>query len=128
MSGTDKTRLDNATASPTASTLVIRDSNGRAQIAAPTSDSDIATKKYVDDTAASGAADADETTKGITMLSVAPVSDPVAVGDNDPRVSPFVASGASHTAGLVPDPGATPGSSKFLREDATWATPPTGTL
>lgn len=128
MSGTDKTRLDNATASPTAGALVVRDANGRAQIAAPTGDSDIATKKYVDDTAASGAADADETTKGITMLSVAPVSDPVAVGDNDPRVAPFVASGASHTAGLVPDPGATPGSSKFLREDATWATPPTGTL
>jgi hypothetical protein len=33
------------------------------------------------------------------------------------------ASGASHSVGIVPDPGATAGSSKFLREDATWATP-----
>jgi hypothetical protein len=34
----------------------------------------------------------------------------------------FVASGASHAAGLVPDPGAVAGTSKFLREDATWVT------
>ena len=32
--------------------------------------------------------------------------------------------GAIHGRGLVPDPGATPGTSKFLREDATWATVP----
>lgn len=36
-------------------------------------------------------------------------------------VSTFVASGASHAAGLVPDPGASAGTAKFLREDATWA-------
>jgi hypothetical protein len=34
----------------------------------------------------------------------------------------FVASGASHAQGLVPDPGATAGTARFLREDATWAT------
>jgi len=34
----------------------------------------------------------------------------------------FVASGASHATGLVPDPGAVAGSTKFLREDATWQT------
>jgi hypothetical protein len=34
----------------------------------------------------------------------------------------FVASGASHAAGLVPDPGATAGTTKYLREDATWQT------
>jgi hypothetical protein len=50
----------------------------------------------------------------------------------------FVASGASHAQGLVPDPGATAGTTRFLREDATWQvagggsgvyvsdTPPTG--
>ena len=32
----------------------------------------------------------------------------------------FVGSGASHKKGLVPTPGATPGTTKFLREDASW--------
>ena len=35
--------------------------------------------------------------------------------------SNFGASGANHSTGLVPDPGSTPGSGKFLREDATFA-------
>lgn len=35
----------------------------------------------------------------------------------------FVASGASHASGGVPDPGSSAGSTKFLREDASWATP-----
>jgi hypothetical protein len=35
----------------------------------------------------------------------------------------MVASGGSHAVGLVPDPGASAGSTKFLREDATWAVP-----
>ena len=35
----------------------------------------------------------------------------------------FGASGANHAAGLVPDPGATAGTSKYLREDGTWAEP-----
>jgi hypothetical protein len=34
----------------------------------------------------------------------------------------FGASGASHAQGLVPDPGATAGTTRFLREDATWQT------
>lgn len=33
----------------------------------------------------------------------------------------MVASGGSHAGGLVPDPGATAGSAKYLREDGTWA-------
>lgn len=33
----------------------------------------------------------------------------------------FVASGASHKKGLVPAPGSTAGTTRFLREDATWA-------
>jgi hypothetical protein len=36
----------------------------------------------------------------------------------------FVASGSGHAAGAVPDPGATAGTTKFLREDATFAVPP----
>lgn len=35
----------------------------------------------------------------------------------------MVASGASHAGGAVPDPGSTAGSTKYLREDATWAVP-----
>jgi hypothetical protein len=35
----------------------------------------------------------------------------------------FVASGASHAAGHVPDPGASGGTTKYLREDATWDVP-----
>lgn len=35
----------------------------------------------------------------------------------------FGASGASHSVGAVPDPGGSAGTSRFLREDATWATP-----
>ncbi|WP_188130678.1 hypothetical protein [Paraburkholderia panacisoli] len=36
----------------------------------------------------------------------------------------FVASGASHAAGAVPDPGSTAGSARYLREDCTWQVPP----
>lgn len=39
------------------------------------------------------------------------------------NVKVMVASGASHAPGLAPDPGASSGTSKFLREDATWAVP-----
>jgi len=35
----------------------------------------------------------------------------------------FVASGASHAAGAVPDPGAIAGTTNFLREDGTWVNP-----
>lgn len=35
----------------------------------------------------------------------------------------MVASGSSHAGGLTPDPGATAGTARFLREDATWTTP-----
>jgi hypothetical protein len=35
----------------------------------------------------------------------------------------FVASGASHAKGAVPDPGASAGTTKFLREDASWQVP-----
>lgn len=36
------------------------------------------------------------------------------------------ASGGSHAAGIVPDPGSTAGTTRFLREDATWAAPSGG--
>lgn len=56
--------------------------------AAPTTDLQVATKKYVDDTTTAGAPDASDTVLGITKLSIAAVSptNPIAVGDNDTRV------------------------------------------
>lgn len=36
----------------------------------------------------------------------------------------FVASGASHAIGAVPDPGASAGATRYLREDSSWAVPP----
>lgn len=48
MTGADKTKLDNATATDTANTLVLRDSNGRFKAANPSADLDVANKSYVD--------------------------------------------------------------------------------
>ena len=41
--------------------------------------------------------------------------------------SNFVKSGSSAKAGLVPSPGTTAGTTKYLREDATWVVPPNTT-
>jgi hypothetical protein len=49
MSGADKQKLDDATATDIASTLVMRDTNKRAKFADPAENQDAATKKYVDD-------------------------------------------------------------------------------
>ena len=43
---------------------------------------------------------------------------------NAARLPLFGASGMNHSLGAVPDPGATAGTSRFLREDGSWATPP----
>lgn len=48
MTGADKTKLDNATASNTGSTLAFRDADGRLQVTAPLNDLDAANKAYVD--------------------------------------------------------------------------------
>lgn len=48
MSATDKATLNNASANATVSTLMKRDSYGRAKVSAPSSSSDIANKEYVD--------------------------------------------------------------------------------
>jgi hypothetical protein len=49
---------------------------------------DLADKEYVDSVAIAGGANASTTVKGISKLSVAPVSptDPIAAGTNDPRI------------------------------------------
>lgn len=43
---------------------------------------------------------------------------------NRSQLPVFVGSGASHAIGAVPDPGASAGTTKYLREDGTWVTPP----
>jgi hypothetical protein len=40
------------------------------------------------------------------------------------RIPVMVASGASHAPGAVPDPPASAGTTKYLREDGTWTVPP----
>jgi len=44
--------------------------------------------------------------------------------DTNTTYSNFVKSGASAAAGLVPKPSTTAGTTKYLREDGTWSTPP----
>jgi len=51
MPSADKAKLDNATSSVVANTLVLRDSNGRVKVSDPSDTSDIATKGYVDSVA-----------------------------------------------------------------------------
>ena len=71
---------------------------GNWDVPTPTSANKIANKGYVDGVAIAGGADASTTVKGISKLSVAPVSgtNPIAVGDNDTRVPT-----TSQTASLV---------------------------
>lgn len=47
-------------------------------------------------------------------------------GGGGSTYSVFGASGTGHSTGLVPDPGGTAGSSRFLCENSTWTTPPPG--
>jgi len=42
------------------------------------------------------------------------------------RLPVFGPSGTSHAAGVVPDPGATAGATRYLREDGTWVVPASG--
>jgi hypothetical protein len=45
---------------------------------------------------------------------------PLVISGTALTASVFAASGGSHATGVVPDPGATAGTSALLREDATW--------
>lgn len=59
-----------------------------------------------------------------SVASVGTVTGSNLSGTNTGDQAVFRASGPSHSAGIVPDPGASAGSLKFLREDATWSQPP----
>lgn len=67
----------------------------------------LATKAYVDGIAIAGSPDATTATKGISKMSVAPVSaaSPIAVGQNDPQfVNYFAETGAANAYVLTPSP------------------------
>ena len=63
-------------------------------------------------------------TVNATKLSGTMDASTVATGVLNPaRLPLFGPSGATHAAGAVPDPGATAGASRYLREDGTWSAP-----
>lgn len=107
---------------------------GNGSYVAPTLDTQIATKKYVDNVAIAGAPDASNTTKGITKLSVAAVvpGNPIAVGDNDTRVPTQTEADAlvgtsgtpsSSNKYVTNNDTATSGASKVLRLDGSGKIP-----
>ena len=49
------------------------------------------------------------------------------IADTDTRYNDFWPSGTNAASGLVPKPSTAPGTTKYLREDATWAVPPNTT-
>lgn len=78
-----------------------------------------ATVQFVVDTAIAGAPDATNSTKGITKLSVAAASasDPIAVGDNDPRVPT-----TGENDALAGTSGTPSSSNKYVTNDDTTGT------
>ncbi len=84
-----------------------------------TDDKQLATKKYADDIAIAGGADASTSTKGITKLSTAPASatEPIAVGDNDTRLPTQDENNA-----LAGTSGTPSTSNKYVTNDDTSAT------
>lgn len=67
----------------------------------------------------------DSTNKKITAKNGG-TKDVVTVDTIRADMDAFGASGSNHKKGLVPDPGATAGTSKYLREDGSWADPVSG--
>jgi hypothetical protein len=61
-----------------------------------------------------------------SIATTAPITGGTITTTGTIGVTDFVASGASHARGTVPDPGVTSGITKFLREDSTWAVPASG--
>lgn len=81
----------------------------------PSANNDYANKAYVDGLVIAGAPNASSTVKGITKLSLDPVSPtiPIAVGDNDTRVP------TAGQAAALPGSDGTPGSgNKYLTQQA----------
>lgn len=93
----------------------------------------LATKAYVIANAASGGSNVQSdwnASSGLAVVlnkpSLAAVAVSGAWADLSAKPVVMTASGTGHVGGFVPDPGATAGATKFLREDATWAVPAGG--
>lgn len=88
----------------------------------PTLGGSIVTKDYADGIAAAGAPDAGTGTKGIAKLSVAAASptNPIVVGDNDPRVPTTDEKAGMAGGGVFGTPST---SNKFITEDKFATTP-----
>jgi hypothetical protein len=85
MSKGDKAKLDAASSTPTANTLVMLDANGRTQVANPAAASDAANKGYVDTQTGTRAPlvhahDAADTTSGVFVPARIPAATPTAQG------------------------------------------------
>ena len=65
----------------------------------------------------------DTTNKKLTYTTGSGTSDIVTVATLKSDIGNFVKSGSGASAGLVPAPSTTAGTSKYLREDGTWAVP-----
>lgn len=70
-----------------------------------------------------GVGSAIECPQGYAVLIIADATNGCRLANDNPG-EVFVASGASASEGLVPDPGATAGTGRYLREDATFVVPP----
>jgi hypothetical protein len=91
-----------ATSLATAGRLIIRDANGRARIAAPSVDADIATKGYVDSAVTSGPAGADGYTVFLTNPAhVFPAGTSAATAGNTGAINVIVFKGGAQIAATI---------------------------
>ena len=66
------------------------------------------------------------TVGGVNVASVSIATSQITGVMPAAQVPHLVGSGTTHAPGIVPDPGPTAGTTRFLREDAAWAVPPSG--
>jgi hypothetical protein len=108
-------------ANPMAGDVTITDAFGTTQIAANAVTTAKINNDAVDNTKLANMANS--TFKGRTTAGTGDPEDLTAT-QATALLNTFVASGGGHLKGLVPDPGGSAGTTKFLREDATFAVPP----
>ena len=91
---------------------------------------DIPDPEHSEQTVTTRIIDGNKNTKFIAGSNVALTPDTtngtITFSATDTTYTDFGGSGQDHAAGLVPDPGATAGTSKFLCEDGSWAEPAGG--